>query len=181
MLEGSEAPVGLKLIDDVADTDRPEEHGLAFGAADRLSWRAAWPQVVVCHCNLSFSGFNASTAARFLLYAYDTDAPSLSARVDCPARHNVPGRFPTSAGPPIGLVAPGHEAAVDVENRTGDPAGLVGEQIGDGGGDVGRGADSSQWVKRRESVKRGVDLVLRDPPLESGVLTAAGATALTRI
>src|ERR1700734_327156 len=80
MLEGGEAPVGLKLIDDVADTDRPEEHGLAFGAADRLSWRAAWPQVVVCHCNLSFSGFNASTAARFLLYAYDTDAPSLSAR-----------------------------------------------------------------------------------------------------
>src|ERR1700742_851968 len=63
MLEGGEAPVRLKLIDDVADTDRPKEHGLAFGAADRLSWRAAWPQVVVCHCNLSFWRFNASTAA----------------------------------------------------------------------------------------------------------------------
>src|SRR6516165_6892438 len=70
----------------------------------------------------------------------------------------------------IGLVAAGHEAAVDVENRAGDPAGLVGEQIGDGVSDVGRGADSSQWMKRRESVKRGVDLVLRDPPLESGGL-----------
>src|SRR6516165_373287 len=70
----------------------------------------------------------------------------------------------------IGLVAAGHEAAVDVENRAGDPAGLVGEQIGDGVGDVGGGADSSQWMKRRESVKRGVDLVLRDPPLESGGL-----------
>src|SRR3984957_1012755 len=145
MLEGGEEPVGLKLDDDLAGTDRSAEHGLAFGAADRLSGGAPWPQVVVCHCNLSFSGFNASTAARFLLYAYDTDAPSLSARVDCPARHNVPGRFPTSAGPPIGLVAPGHEAAVDVENRAGDPAGLVGEQIGDGVGDVGGCTDSSTW------------------------------------
>src|SRR6516164_6546139 len=122
MLEDGEAPFRLNLIDDVADTDRPKEHRLAFGAADRLSWRAAWPQDVVCHW--------------------------------------------TS----IGLVAAGHEAAVDVENRAGDPAGLVGEQIGDGVGDVGGGADSPQWMKRRESVKRGVDLVLRDEPLESGGL-----------
>jgi hypothetical protein len=54
MLEDGEAPFRLNLIDDVADTDRPIEHGLAFGAADRLSWRAAWPQDVVCHCKLSF-------------------------------------------------------------------------------------------------------------------------------
>src|SRR6185312_6966791 len=52
----------------------------------------------------------------------------------------------------IGLVAPGHDADVDVENRAGDPAGPVGEQIGDGVGDVGGGADSSQRVKRRESL-----------------------------
>jgi len=37
----------------------------------------------------------------------------------------------------IRLVAAGHDAAVDVEDRAGDPAGLVGEQIGDGVGDVG--------------------------------------------
>jgi hypothetical protein len=65
MLEDGEAPFRLNPIDNVADTDRPKEHGLAFGAPDSLSWRAAWPQDVVCHCNLSFSGFNASTAARF--------------------------------------------------------------------------------------------------------------------
>jgi hypothetical protein len=75
MLEDGEAPFRLNLIDDVADTNRPIEHGLAFGAADRLSWRAAWPQDVVCHCNLSFSGFNASTAAGLLLYSSDTGAP----------------------------------------------------------------------------------------------------------
>jgi hypothetical protein len=49
MLEDGEAPFRLNLIDDVADTDGPIEHGLAFGAANRLSWRAAWPQDVVCH------------------------------------------------------------------------------------------------------------------------------------
>jgi hypothetical protein len=48
MLEDREAPFRLNLIDDVPDTNRPIEHGLAFGAADRLSWRAAWPQDVVC-------------------------------------------------------------------------------------------------------------------------------------
>src|ERR1700744_1174763 len=135
MLEGGEAPVRLNLIDDVADPARPKNHRLAFGAADRLSWRAAWPQVVVCHCKLSFSGLNASTAAGFLLYAYDTDAPSLRAR-SIVQRATMFRPVPTSAGPPVGLVAPGHEAAIDVENRAGDPAGLVGEQIGDGVGDV---------------------------------------------
>ena len=63
------------------------------------------------------------------------------------------------------LVAAGHDPAVDVENRAGNPAGLIGEQIGDGVGDVGRGADSSQGMKRREGVKRRVDLVLGDKPL----------------
>src|SRR6516165_5338310 len=101
-----------------------------------------------------------------------------------PLNTDLPSVRPTdlAGGPPglkmsfvtprtsIGLVAAGHEAAVDVENRAGDPAGLIGEQIGDGVGDVGGGADSSQWMKRRESVKRGVDLVFRDPPLESGGL-----------
>lgn len=32
------------------------------------------------------------------------------------------------------------------------------------------GADSSQWVKRCERIERGVDLVLRDPPLDSWCL-----------
>ena len=35
-----------------------------------------------------------------------------------------------------GLVAAGHDAAVDVEDRAGDPAGMLGEQKGDGVGDV---------------------------------------------
>jgi len=65
MLEDGEAPFRLNLIDDVADTDRPIEHGLAFGAADRLSWRAAWPQDVVCHCNLSFSAFEMAMAGLY--------------------------------------------------------------------------------------------------------------------
>ena len=34
----------------------------------------------------------------------------------------------------VRLVAAGHDAAVDVENRAGDPAGVVGEQIRDGVG-----------------------------------------------
>src|SRR5690242_14879635 len=55
MLEDREAPFRLNLIDDVADTHRPKEHGLALGAADRLGWRAARPQDVVCHYNHSFS------------------------------------------------------------------------------------------------------------------------------
>src|ERR1700733_9985164 len=125
MLEGGEAPVRLKLIDDVADTDRPKEHGLAFGAADKLGWRAAGPQDVVCHCKLSFSGFIAPTAARFLLYAYDTDAPSLSARSIVQRAKMFRAVFPP-AQDPIGLVAPGHEAAVDVENRAGARSRLSG-------------------------------------------------------
>src|SRR5690242_16896740 len=59
----------------------------------------------------------------------------------------------------IALVAAGHDASVDIENRAGYPAGPVGEQIGDGVGDVGGRADSSQGMKRRECVERGVDLV----------------------
>src|ERR1700743_548208 len=161
MLEGGEAPVRLKLIDGVADTDRPKKHRLAFGAPDSLSGRAAWPQVDVCHCKLSFSGLNASTAAGFLLYAYDTDAPSLSAR-SIVQRATMFRPVPTSAGPPVGLVAPGHEAAIDVEDCAGDPAGLVGEQVGDGVGNVGGGAHSSQGMKRRECLQGGIDLVLWD-------------------
>jgi hypothetical protein len=52
MLEDGESPFPLKLVDDVAHTDRPYEHGFAFGAADRLSGRTAWPQDVGCHTNL---------------------------------------------------------------------------------------------------------------------------------
>ena len=70
-----------------------------------------------------------------------------------------------------GLVAAGHDAAVDVENRAGDPAGLFGEQKGDGVGDVGGGADASQGMKRRERRQRGVDLVLGDKPFVERVFS----------
>ena len=52
----------------------------------------------------------------------------------------------------VGLIAAGHDAAVDVENRAGDPTGVIRQQIRDGVGHVGRGADSSQRMKWRESV-----------------------------
>jgi hypothetical protein len=54
-VEDGETPFRLNLVDDVADTDRPVEHEFAFGAADRFSWRAAWPQDAVCHCKYPFS------------------------------------------------------------------------------------------------------------------------------
>src|SRR3954467_4887484 len=92
-------------------------------------------------------------------FSSDTDIPWVSAR--------LVARRPERCA---GSNAAGHDAAVDVENRAGDPAGLVGEQIGDGVGDVGGGADSSQGMKRCEGVKRGVDLVLGDKPLQSGGL-----------
>src|SRR6185312_12054585 len=52
MLEDREAPFRIKLVEDVADTDRALEHRLAFGAPHRLSCRAAWPQDVFGHWNL---------------------------------------------------------------------------------------------------------------------------------
>src|SRR5690349_19716354 len=55
MLEDREAALRLNLSDDAADTHRPKEHRLALCAADRLSWRAARPQDVVCHYKHSFS------------------------------------------------------------------------------------------------------------------------------
>src|SRR5215469_14809913 len=100
-----------------------------------------------------------------------------------PRNTDLPSVRPTdlAGGPPglkmsfvtassIGLVAAGHDAAVDVENRAGDPTGLIRQQIRHGVGHIGGGADSSQGMKRRESIERGVDLVLRDEPLESGGL-----------
>lgn len=48
MLEDREASLRVDPIDDVANTDRPEEHRLALGAAEGLGRRAAWPQDVVC-------------------------------------------------------------------------------------------------------------------------------------
>ena len=84
-------------------------------------------------------------------------------------RHDVPRCFLPDQDL-LRLVAPRHDATVDVEYRAGDPTGLIREQIRDGVGDVGRGADSSQGMERRESIQRRVDLVLRYPPLQSGGL-----------
>src|SRR4051812_2876826 len=74
-------------------------------------------------------------------FSSDTDIPWVSAR-------SVAGALELCAG----SNPPGHDAAVDIENRAGDPAGMVGEQIGDGVGYVSGGADSSQGMKRRECV-----------------------------
>ena len=56
-----------------------------------------------------------------------------------------------------GLVAAGHDAAINVENRAGDPACLFGEQKGDGVGHVGRRADAAQGMQWRERRQCGVD------------------------
>src|SRR6266480_1500414 len=64
-----------------------------------------------------------------------------------------------SAGPPRRagvLVASGHDAAVDVPDRAGDPAGGRGEQEGDGVGQVAGGADPAQRVEAVEAVQRGL-------------------------
>src|SRR6266566_6613689 len=61
-----------------------------------------------------------------------------------------------SAGPPRRagvLVASGHDAAVDVPDGAGDPAGGRGEQEGDGVGQVAGGADPAQRVEAVEAVQ----------------------------
>src|SRR5204862_7974766 len=63
------------------------------------------------------------------------------------------------------LVACGHDAAVDVPDGGGDPAGGRGEQEGDGVGQVAGGADPAQRVEAVEAVQGLVELVLGDEPL----------------
>src|SRR5256886_1320017 len=73
-----------------------------------------------------------------------------------------------SAGPPRRagvLVASGHDAAVDVPDRAGDPAGGRGQQEGDGVGQVAGGADPAQRVEAVEAVQGLVEPVLGDGPL----------------
>jgi hypothetical protein len=87
MFKDGEAFLRLNLIDDVADTHRPKEHGLAFGAADRLSWRAARPQDVVCHSNHSFSVLDGSGWTAALLSTTRNDLSwGARRRADNPAR-----------------------------------------------------------------------------------------------
>src|ERR1700749_2431471 len=50
------------------------------------------------------------------------------------------------------LVASGHDAAVDVPDRAGHPAGGRGEQEGDGVGQVAGGADPAERVEAVEAV-----------------------------
>jgi hypothetical protein len=66
------------------------------------------------------------------------------------------------------LIASGHDAAVDVEDGTGDPAGVVGEQVGDRRREVLRGADPAKWVEAVEALQRLVDLVQRNEGLVDG-------------
>src|SRR6185437_16635565 len=63
------------------------------------------------------------------------------------------------------LVASGHDAAIDVPDGAGDPAGGRGEQEGDGIGQVAGGADPAERVEAIEAVQRLVQLVGRDEPL----------------
>ncbi len=66
------------------------------------------------------------------------------------------------------LIASSHDAAVDVEDGAGDPAGVVGEQVDDGRREVLRGADPAEWVKSVEALQRLVDLVRRNEGLVDG-------------
>ena len=79
------------------------------------------------------------------------------------------------------LVAAGHDAAVDIPDGAGDPAGGRGEQEGDGVGQVAGGAGPAERVEGVEAVQGRLELVGRDELLVMGVATTAGATALTRI
>src|SRR6185437_6400337 len=56
-------------------------------------------------------------------------------------------------------------AAFDVPDGAGDPAGVRGQQEGDGGGDVAGGADTAERVEAVEAVQGVVELVLGDEPL----------------
>src|SRR4051794_33871593 len=62
-------------------------------------------------------------------------------------------------------VASGHDAAVDVPDGAGHPAGGGGQQEGDGVGQVTGGADPAERVEAVEAVQRLVELVLGDEPL----------------
>jgi hypothetical protein len=60
------------------------------------------------------------------------------------------------------LIAPGHDASVDVPNGAGDPARGRGQQERDGVGEVAGGADPAERMEAIEAVEGLVELVLRD-------------------
>src|SRR5436190_21252548 len=62
-------------------------------------------------------------------------------------------------------VAPGHDAAVDVPDGAGDPAGGRGQQEGDGVGQVAGGAGPAERVQAVEAVQGLHELVGRYEPL----------------
>src|SRR5205814_9851369 len=70
----------------------------------------------------------------------------------------VPAHAPSGEGRRAGergwSVASGHDAAVDVPDRAGHPAGGRGQQEGDGVGQVTGGADPAERVEAVEAVQR---------------------------
>src|SRR5215831_9414446 len=90
------------------------------------------------------------TSTRWLMQLLD----SAWVTVPMPRRRSLPG-CSSRAGParaPGWSVAAGHDAAVDVPDRAGHPAGGRGEQEGDGVGQVTGGADPAQRVEAVEAV-----------------------------
>src|SRR5712691_10827697 len=75
------------------------------------------------------------------------------------------GRVPWRAQP---LAASGHDAAVDVPDRAGHPAGFRGQQEGDRGCQVARRAHPAQRVEPLEAVQGLFDLVLGNETLTQG-------------
>src|SRR3954464_9993470 len=110
-------------------------------------------------------GVSRSSAAGVLSYVFAIGvAPNCDV---CLLVSSVLSLCRCAPGPPAarigtGLVPSCHDATVDVENRAGDPAGVLGEQVGDRGGDVLRRAYPAQRVEAVEAGQRGLELVLGD-------------------
>src|SRR5215469_2586214 len=73
--------------------------------------------------------------------------------------------WPGRTSGPGWLVAPRHDAAVNVPDGAGDPAGGWRQQEGDGVGQVAGGTDAAERVEAVEAVQGLVELVLRDETL----------------
>jgi hypothetical protein len=71
-------------------------------------------------------------------------------------------RLVRRTGVPGWLVASGHDAAVDVPDGAGDPAGGRGEQEGNGVGQVAGGADPAKRTDAVEAVQGRIELVLEN-------------------